>query len=176
MTNTPALEGPTQLGRIEETSIASSVIPYPWDDNRALYLSYRACGFSVREALNATGVKKMALSRWKQQPVFKSLELKLPELRKQVAKEYILIETLRNYRLVLRKDYEIVRASLDNRHKMSEDDHKYLLKMRSIYTPQQLEMLEAIALAGDFDFSKIVAESRAEVKLSHTKSVTMSRS
>jgi hypothetical protein len=140
-----------------ETAIASTVIPWPYDDNKGLYLGYRACGFSVREALRAIGIGKPAISNWRaEDPRFVELENDLPNIRKQLAKDYVELEFLRNFRLVLEKDKRIIEKALGYIMVRNEEtgrmepaelekyDQEYLLKMRGQYTVDQMKALEAI--------------------------------
>ena len=149
-------------------AIAQSTIPYNRDDDRARYLGLRASGFKIREALKLLGVHKSTLSFWRKNEVFENCENRLPEYRKQLAKEYANLEFLRNYRLVLEKDYRVLKKSLkmydtdEEKKELTRDEHQYLLKLRSVYGPQQLEAIETVMRgygdSGEFDFTKLVLE------------------
>lgn len=150
-----------------EEHIAQSILPYNRDDARARYLGLRASGFTIREALRLIGKAHSTLSFWRQDAEFVQLEVRLPEFKKELALEYANLEFLRNYRLVLEKDYRILKTSLnpdkDTEGKpvpMSTQDQAYLLKMRTHYTPQQLQIIETLIRAetGDtgFDFTQFV--------------------
>jgi hypothetical protein len=150
----------------KETAIASSVIPWPYDDNKGMYLGYRACGFSVREALRAIGIGKSSLSNWRAEDAeFVRLEQDLPNIRKQLAKDYVELEFLRNFRLVLEKDFRVVQKSLGNILEdgepadMSKYDQEYLLKMRGQYTVDQMKALEAIVgQQSGFSFTELMQD------------------
>ncbi len=167
----------------KEVAIASSLIPYPRDDERARYLGYMACGLSVREALQMVGRSKQALSYWRLDQTFVDIENRLPEIRRELSKEYVSIEFFRNFRLVLEKDYRVLRRSLgmekDNEGEavsLTNQDQSYLLKMRSNYNPQQLSILEAIISdngEGGFDFSRFIADNPDLVHYQETKSITV---
>ncbi len=165
-----------------EVSIASAIIPFHLSDERARYLGYRACGMSVRESLQLVNRSKPTLSYWRLDPKFVEIENKLPEYRKQLSKEYVEIEFFRNFRLALEKDYRILTRTLnppkdDSGYDipMTKQDHDYLIKMRSQYSPQQLQVLEAIiaGTGGDFNFSKFIAENPHIVQMSRTDTVTV---
>jgi hypothetical protein len=162
-----------------ELAIASSTIPYPRDDNKARYLGYLASGFSIREALHAVGVTAAALSQWRQQPEFASLEKKVPEFRRTLAIEYTAMEFFRNFRLVLEKDFRILRKSLSFDDEMTEQEQDYLLKIRPNYTPSQLQVLEALFKSespDSFDFARYVADNKDITRVTMEKqSVTMER-
>jgi hypothetical protein len=156
----------------KETAIASTVIPWPYDDNKGMYLGYRACGFSFREACRAIGVGKSTVSNWRaEDPEFVKLELDLPNIRKQLAKDYVELEFLRNFRLVLEKDFRIIQKSLGNIMEtnpetgraevaeMGKYDQEYLLKMRGQYTVDQMKALEAVVgQQGGLSFTELLQD------------------
>ena len=162
-----------------EVSVASSIIPYARDSTDAMYLGYRACGFSTREATKMIKRSVTWLSLRRRDEVFRDLEHRIPEFRKELSKEYVELEFFRNFRLVLEKDYKILMRSLekvDTDHKeMSKQEHEYLIKLRSQYTPQQMQILEAVVSGtGDgWNFAKWVADNPGIIQVSRTESVTM---
>jgi hypothetical protein len=176
---TPDVKRPT------EVAIASSLIPYDRDDEKAMYFGYRACGLSVREALQLIDRSKAWLSACRHDPKFCELEEKIPEFRQELARDYTEIEWFRNFRLVLEKDCRILKRSLGMEKgedgevvKMSDADTAYLLKLRSQYTPQQLGMLETILKASgsdNFNFAKWVSEHQEIVQMSRTDTITLKR-
>lgn len=170
-----------ELGTPEE-SIPRAIVPWPRDDDRSRYLGLRASGFTVREALALIGKAKSSLSLWRHNQTFVNLENSVPELRKTLALEYASLEFLRNYRLVLEKDYRVIRGSLAKRTALDKDgsvktlpmdsrDFQYLLKMRAHYTPQQLQAIEQLfggSSGKEFnwtDFVLTLSRTREEVKI-----------
>lgn len=153
-----------------ETSIARSIIPYPRDDDKAKYLGYMACGFSIREALRMVKKSKQTLSTWRHDPIFVSLEDRVPEFRKELSKEYVEIEFFRNFRLVLEKDYRVLMDSLDKDKVLAKEDNDYLLRLRSQYSPQQLSLLEAVVSdSGDgWNFARWVSQNPDIIHMSRT--------
>jgi hypothetical protein len=147
---------------VPEEAIAQSIIPYSLDDNKGHYLALRAGGLAVREALKLIGCGHSALSMWRTDQQFVTIENDLPKYRKQLAKDFVHMEFIRNYILILEKDHRVIHSSLnptkttikiDGMDKevtlpMEQQDHAYLLKARSHYTPQQLEVIEKL-LTGD---------------------------
>jgi len=178
-------EPPTTLAKgTPETSIASSLIPYPRDDEKAGYLGYMCCGFSVREALHMVNRSKSALSEWRHDQVFVDLENRIPEFRKQLSREYVEIEFFRNFRLALSKDHQILKRSLGMSKNpdgtvevMSKADNEYLLKLRSQYSPQQLQILEAFVSGDDssFNWAKLFEANPDIVQLERTDRITMAK-
>lgn len=160
----------------KEVAIAGAVVPYPRSSEKALYLGYLACGLSVRESLRMIGRSKPWLSSCRHDPKFVELEERIPEFRRELSKEYVEIEFFRNFRLALEKDFRILKKSLGS-ELLTKQDHDYLIKLRSQYTPQQLSILEAIVSgSGDgFNFAKWVAENPEVIQMSRTDTVTMAR-
>ena len=91
---------------------------------------------------------------------------------------------LRNYRLVLEKDFRVLQSSLSkkitkdkdgNEHPtpMAGQDFQYLLRMRAHYTPQQLQAIESLFGRGDTgetqtnwtDFVLTMSRTKEEVKV-----------
>lgn len=167
----------------EEVAVATTVIPYSRDDSKCRYLGYRACGFSIREALQVLSLTKQWLTWCRREPQFVQLENNIPTFRKELSKEYIEIEFFRNFRYTLEKDFQVLKNSLKkdgfgNSDVMSKQDHDYLLKLRSQYTPQQLQILEAVVSGtdGGTNFARFIAENQELIKISRTDSVEMRRS
>lgn len=167
-----------------EESIPRAFVPYNRDDDRSRYLGLRSSGFTIREALGLIGKAKSTLSAWRKEEVFLDLENRLPELRKELALEYASLEFLRNYRLVLEKDFRVLKTSLIKRTREDKDgnittvpmdsqDFQYLTKMRAHYTPQQLQAIENLfgrgGKAGEntnwTDFVLTMSRTKEEVKI-----------
>ena len=125
------------------------------------YLSYRACGFSIREACKLSGVHQNTVRRWREaNPEFNRLDtVAVGELVDKFSHTYLGIEFTRNFRLVLRKDFEILIRSIANPASLSSADNQYLLKLRSHYSPEQFAIVRKLAEVGslsEFDFTKMV--------------------
>ena len=160
----------------KEVSIATTLIPWRKDDNRARYMGYLACGFSPEEALYMLGLKAEWLGEQRQDEGFNIFELKVPEIRKELSKEYIELDFFRNFRMVLEKDYRVLKKALEMDSAMLPQDHQYLLKMRSAYTPQQLQILEQVMKGvgeDGFNFARFVKENQEIIQLSRTDTITM---
>ena len=149
-------------------NISSAVIPYFQDDDkRSKYLSFRVAGFNVRESMDLSTCSWRSVKRWREDdPEFGELDTtKLPELRKQLSAEYINIEFSRNFHLVLLKDFKILLKSMQGKE-LDTQEHSYLLKLRSHYTPQQLVLIKQLVgevEAGEpFDYTKLVLTIRRE--------------
>jgi len=116
---------------------------------------------------------------------FTELEGQVPELRKELSQEYAEIDFYRNFRMVLEKDYRVLRRSLgmetDPETGESIDmtllDHSYLLKLRSAYTPQQLSLLKSVASGGSdgFNFADWVSKNQEVIQVSRTDTISLKR-
>jgi len=173
----------------KEVSAAASLIPYRRDDLRTKYLGYLACGFSDEEALYVLGLNRTWIELMRQDSKFTDLEERIPELRKVLSQEYTEMDFYRNFRMVLEKDHRVLRTSLGMEMVEDEDtgemvpvelssfDQQYLLRMRTAYTPQQLQLLEAVAGGGDgsVNFAEWVQKNKDKiVGVSRTESVLIS--
>lgn len=159
-----------------EVSIASTLIPWDRDDERALFFGYRASGLSVREALNMIKRSKPWLSAQRHDQQFVDLEKRIPEFRRALSKEYVEIEFFRNFRLVLEKDHQVLKKALRN-EALTKNEQEYLIKLRSQYTPAQIQILEALVSGGGsgLDFSQFVADNPEIFQISRTDTITMAR-
>lgn len=124
--------------------IAQSLLPWNRDDSKARYLSYRASGFSIREALHMIGNAQSTLSLWRHDPQFVEIENNIQQIAQKLRTEYTSLEFTRNFRLIMEKDYQVLKASLAKDAELTRDEQSYLLKMRGFYTPQQLQIIEAL--------------------------------
>ncbi len=175
-----------------EVAIAGALIPYSRDDPKARYLGYLACGFAIRDALQLCDRKNPWLS-WcrREDPRFAEIENNIPEIRKQLAKEYIELEFYRNFRLALEKDYRIFWKSLhpdkmevlkldgtteEVNAPLTKQEHDYLIKMRSQYGPQQLQIIEAIVSgtsSEEFNWARDIANNPDVLQISRTDTLTL---
>ena len=162
-------------GEPKEISAAATLIPYRRGDDRAKYLSWLCCGFSDEEALMVLGLTRGWLESARSDGKFTDLEERIPEFSKQLSQDYIEMDFQRNFRMVLEKDRRVIRISLGMElvedengemvpEQLSSFDQQYLLKLRSAYTPQQLQLLAAVASGGDgFNFSKWVQANQDKI-------------
>ena len=140
----------TELEPSETEALVQSLLPFHQDNNKARYIGYRASGFTVSEAVKLVGIHRKTVSRWRDpnspwyDAGFVDAENKLTELRKTLGIEYAHLEFLRNYRLVLEKDFSIIKKSINQPLSLTGQEQQYLLKARSHYTPQQLEVLQRL--------------------------------
>jgi len=173
--STPAILPPS-TDNPKEVSIATTLIPWRKDDFRARYMGYLACGFSPDEALYMLGLNRGWLEEQRQDSSFNEVEVRVPEIRKELSKEYIELDFFRNFRLVIEKDYRILKKSIEE-EVLSKQEHDYLLKLRSAYSPQQLQILEQVMRGtgtGDWNFAKWIYDNQDKIiKFSRKDEVTV---
>jgi len=160
-----------------ELSIASALIPWGRDDERALYLGCRASGMSVRESLNWIKRSKPWLSLQRHDPKFVDLETRIPEFRRDLAKEYVELETYRNYRFVLERDRQVLEKAVKGAEPLTRNEQEYLIKLRTMYTPAQLQILESMVKGGQngFNFTDFVMSHPDILQLERKETITMAR-
>jgi len=149
-----------------EVAIAQTLLPWRRDDNRAKYFGYLACGITIEEALYMLGLDMTWLDEQRRDTAFSQLELRIPEIRKELSKEYIELDFFRNFKLVLEKDYRILRKSIEEEI-MTRQEHEYLLKLRTAYTPQQLQILEQAmrGISSDgWNFSEFITNNQDKLR------------
>jgi len=183
----PNLQLPS--GEPKEVSAAAALIPYRRDDERCKYLGYLACGFSDEEALYVLGLTRTWLTDARLDKKFTELEEHIPDLRKELSREYTEMDFYRNFRMVLEKDHRVLRKSLEMElvedeetgemvpAEMTSQDFQYLLRLRSAYTPQQLQLLESISSGSDggFNFAEWVSRNKEVVQISRTDTISLAR-
>ena len=168
----------------KEVSAAKSLIPYRQDDTRAKYLGWVCSGFSDEEALFVLGLNRGWLELMRTDSKFAELEEHIPELRKELSQTYTEMDFYRNFRMVLEKDHRILRKALEMElvedeetgemvpAEMTPYDQQYLLRLRSAYTPQQLQLLETVVGGdGGFNFADWVSKNADVIALSRTDTV-----
>lgn len=144
-----------------------------------LYLSYRATGFSKREACALAKVGESTVRRWAtENPEFAQLENEhIGKLVEQFGHRYLELEFLRNYRLALRKDFDIFLKSIAASDQLTSQENSYLLKARSHYTPEQLAVIRKMVEAGglgELDFTQLVLQFSQQPQLVEARRVIIS--
>ena len=152
----------------ETESIAQSFIPTFSDDNKkATYLSYLIANFAHREACQLTPVSEKQVKRWKDgdENFYHICTDGLQELRKQFANQFIDMQFTRNFHLVLQKDFRVLYKDALGEI-LTDNDVRYLEKIRQHYTPQSLAMVKQLlgggTLKDPFDFTKLTMEIKRE--------------
>lgn len=121
--------------------IAQSLKTYVDNDTQARFLSFRICGFSIRESAKLAGIHEKTVFLWRKNPEFTELEKQVAtELGEQLKKDAVRWEFIRNLRLVLDHDFKVL-DKLAKGEELTIKEHQYLLKLRTFYTPEHLRIL-----------------------------------
>lgn len=122
------------------------------DTEKALYLSYRTCYLSENEAKKLAGIHQDTLNRWREMDAnFNRVEQNLIPFQDKYHNLALSIEFIRNFRMVLQKDYEILIKALspDTKDILTPMENNYLVKLRGSYSPEYLERLARLTITGD---------------------------
>ena len=155
-----------ELTALVETPDPQAVIEaslYQFDPpTKTKYLSYRACGFTTREAEKLAGINQRTRFRWREtDPRFVIADTSIGSVQKEIANKYLEMEFRRNLRLVMEIDFRVlVKVVQEKEPVLSTREQKWLDRLRQHYTPQQIEaMAHALGESVDgegFDFTKFV--------------------
>ncbi len=126
------------------SAIAEARIPLSQNPRKAEYLSNRAVGFTIREALALSEVTQTTLNRWRREDhEFLQFEQeRLAFLHRTISSDIMRMKWLRNFFLVLRRDSRILYKSAFNFEGLTDNERSYLHLIRKHYTPQDLLALE----------------------------------
>lgn len=122
------------------------------------YLSYRACGFSVREAAAMVGIGQRVIMHWRRDdPDFRQWEgERLPELQGRIADTLLRNQFMRNMHLVFSIDHDqLKKAKFLGLKNMDEVDRDWASDAAKRYKSQDLAMLLK-ALEPERDISSAV--------------------
>src|SRR3990172_1523115 len=85
-------------------------LPAMGNTNKATYLSFRGCGFSVRESCKLADVSQATVNKWRREDEeFAALEgPRLSLLQQSLSRDILRMEFMRNLRLALRRDFRLM--------------------------------------------------------------------
>jgi len=149
----------------EETILA--MIPLMSGSSRkARYLSWRATGFSVREAGKLADVPQRTIVHWRaNDPEFAKFESTgLRELQRNLSTEVMRMEFLRNMRLALSRDSQILMKAATEFEELSPTEYDYLKRIRPLYNPSELLALER-AMIPEIEGGRAVAKASVTIVL-----------
>ena len=112
--------------------------------DKATYLGFRSLGLTAQQSLEVMGLPEDYLEIWTEDPYFFDFEYKnLGRLQKHASTEIIRLGFLKNMALFVAKDAKIIRESLTRGlDALSQREFKYLVSVRSHYTPSDMYSLE----------------------------------
>ena len=128
------------------TAVVESVTPY-WQDSSAktAYMGYRGSGFTKREALDLVGRSDRTLYSWyADDKEFNELDNEgLNEFRERVGRDFAYADYMRNWRLTMQYDGDILTKAVKEPDELTVEDHRYLRAIRAQYTPAALTAITA---------------------------------
>jgi len=118
------------------------------NENKRGYLVYRVCGFSRKEARDQVGVASKTVKNWvAEDKAFAQIEkLSIVEVSSKFRKDVVVNGWVRNYWLMLEKDARVIKKSESDKvaDYLSEREHEYLMKIRPMYTPAAMKVLNEL--------------------------------
>ncbi|KKM78903.1 hypothetical protein LCGC14_1355270, partial [marine sediment metagenome] len=167
------LDTPAVVDEIEDETGQSSLlsrIPHLSGGPRqaalkADYLGYRATGFPIRQACHLTGINHSTLTRWRaNDPEFTDLETNhLQELQKNVGNDLIHLEFMRNMRMAMSRDSQILFKAACDLTSLTEREYDYLKKIRGYYTPSALIELDRATAPELADDGSVMAQLTVKI-------------
>lgn len=132
--------------------------------NKMRYLSYRAMGFTVKEAAGLTDVTLSTVNSWRfNDPEFKEWEGRLiGELQKSMAGDLLRMEFMRNMRLAFNRDHQVLYKAACSLGGLTDREFAYLKMIRPLYQPSDLVALDK-AVAPDLEGGRVTATMTIEV-------------
>jgi hypothetical protein len=130
----------------EEQTLMARIPLMAGSNKKVAYLAYRSCGFTVGQAAELAGTTHQNVVSWrKTDKTFKKFESEeLSRLQSTVGIDVIKFEMMRNMRLLLRSDFNIIAKSINGLEDMSPREYELFKNLRRFYTPTELLTMEKI--------------------------------
>jgi hypothetical protein len=139
--------------------------------NKVHYLSWRAMGFEVREACQLSDIKEATVRRWRvEDEDFAEWEgTKLRELQKSISQDILRFDFMRNMRMAMSRDSQILFKAACDLHELTEREYDYLKKIRGYYTPSALIELDRATAPELTDEGAVMAQLTVKVGANEIK-------
>lgn len=114
---------------------------------KAAYLAYRSVGFTITKSCQLAGTTMASVHQWrKSDPVFREWEQeRLQELQSRVGNDIIKFDILRNMKLFLNADFELIcKAMVKGVDSLTPREFTLYKEARKFYTPEQLLTIEKV--------------------------------
>jgi len=151
-----------------KNALAAILSTSTFNPNMRAYLGFRACGFSVREACRLAGIGESTVRRWRLEDAtfaYYDSPAGYKELTEQFSYRYLELEFLKNYCLVLKKDFDVLAKSIQAPQELTKHEEQYLIKLRSHYTPEQMAVIKRMVEAGEHgevSFTQLILQLGSE--------------
>lgn len=140
---------------MDETTTPKAIAILHRDDDdgrKSRYLSYRACYFSVKDSMAIAHITQATLDGWREDTDFYDADVtNITEFQKNNGRYALGIEFVRNFRHVLELDAVVLVKSLNPDIELTHYEQLYLNKLRSSYTPEQLDRLTKLDMGGSHE-------------------------
>lgn len=133
--------------------------------NKVHYLSWRAMGFGIRESCQLSDITEATVRRWRvEDEDFADWEGKrLRELQKSISQDILRFDFMRNMRLAMSRDSQILFKAACSLSDLTEREYDYLKKIRGYYTPGALIELDRATAPEISDDGAVVAHLTVKV-------------
>ena len=137
----------------EETTLLARIPLLSGSSKKAAYLAFRSCGFTINQSVQLAKCTRGNLNYWrKTDPTFKKFEeTQLERLQKTVGNEVVKFEFMRNFRMLLNFDAQLISKAMVNvnigdakTEGLSPREFELFKLLRKFYTPADMLALEKI--------------------------------
>ena len=130
----------------EETTLLARIPFLAGSKKKAAYLAYRSTGFTIMQSCRLADVSQQLLHNWRKvDKTFRKFETQeLQRLQDSIGNDVIRYEFLRNMRLLLKSDMNIIFRGINNVNELSPREYELFKNLRRFYTPSDMLALEKI--------------------------------
>lgn len=128
----------------EEETLLARIPLLAGSNKKAAYLAYRSVGFSVANSAELAEVTTTTIHNWrKNDSVFRNFEAnELKTLQSTVAIDVVRFEFLRNMKLLLKKDFQLIAKGMGDLEKLSAREYEIFKGLRRFYSANEYLSLE----------------------------------
>ena len=130
----------------DENTLLARIPLLAGSNKKAAYLAYRSTGFTITQSCDLAEISLSTVHHWRKvDKDFKRFETEeLQRLQDSVGNDVIRYEFLRNMRMLLKKDMQLISKGISNLEGMSPREYEIFKALRRFYTPQDLLALEKV--------------------------------
>lgn len=137
----------------EETTLLARIPLLTGSSKKMAYLAYRSCGFTINQSCDLVKIKRHIVTHWRKvDPTFRKFETtQLKYLQDTIGNDVIKFEFLRNMRLLLNFDMQLISKAMVNvnigngtSEGLSPREYELFKNLRRFYTPSDMLALEKI--------------------------------
>ena len=130
----------------DEQTLLARIPLMAGSSKKAAYLAYRSVGFTIGKAVELAGTSRSSIQQWrKSDPTFAMWENeRLHELQTSVGNDVIKFDFLRNMKLLLHQDMQLISKAMLGLDDLSPREYEVYKNVRRFYTPNDWLALEKI--------------------------------